>query len=207
MFAFLIHAVISLFAVMNPLGIMPTFLSMTSSYTKEHQRQTATKAVLNSFLILLVFLLFGNFILNLFSITINAFRVAGGILLFGIAYDLLHAKASQVQTPDSGEELPRSEISITPLAIPIIAGPGTITTVMALAAEPNVMMHKIEVFAAMVFVLLMTYVIFYYSSTIHQRLSQSQLNVITRLMGFVLSIISIQMAATGLANLFPGLIR
>ncbi|MCF8566750.1 MarC family protein [Alicyclobacillus tolerans] len=208
MVAYFIHSLISIFAVMNPLGIMPTFLALTSGYSADEQRHTARKAVVNSFFILLAFLIFGSVILNLFSITINAFRVAGGILLFGIAYDLLHAKPSPIQSTEGEEKKSEQDISVTPLAIPIVAGPGTITTVMALAAGPgSIIRTSLVVFLAFVVVLAAAFAIFYYAPWINSRLSESQLNVITRLMGFLLSIIAVQMAANGLGGLFPGWLR
>lgn len=210
------HAVISILAVMNPIGILPTFIALTTEHSEFERRHVARKSIINAFVILIVFLLLGNLILQLFSITINAFRVAGGILLFGIAYDLLHAQPSTIQTPREDEEpelettLPSVEhpdIAMTPLAIPVIAGPGTITTVMALAAGGNTVTRSVFVFLAFSVVLCVTYFIFIYSSAIQRRLRQSQINVITRLMGFLLSIIAIQMAASGLLGLFPGLGR
>lgn len=207
MLSLFIHALASVFAVMNPLGILPTFLALTSGYTKHQQRSIARRSVLYAFLILLVFLLLGNIILSIFSITIHAFRVAGGIVLFGIAYDLLHAKSSTIQNPEAVEQVERDDIAMTPLAIPIIAGPGTITSVMALSAGPHFMANSVMVLLAFSAVLIAAYLIFYYASAIHSRLSQTQLNVITRLMGFLLSIIAVQMAASGLAGLFPGLVH
>ncbi len=206
MLAYFIHALVSIFAVMNPLGIMPSFLAMTSGRTHQEQRLIARKAILASFFILLVFLLLGNVILNLFSVTISAFRVAGGILLFGIAYDLLHAKPSAIQSPENEKQV-QEDISLTPLAMPIIAGPGTITTVMALSSGPNYVESTVDVLMAFTVVLFIAFVIFYYAPEINKRLSQTQLNVITRLMGFVLSIIAVQMAANGIAGLFFSLYR
>jgi len=204
LFAYTIHALVSIFAVMNPLGTMPTFLALTNGYTREEQRVTARNAVLYSFFILLVFLVLGHFIFNLFGITLSAFRVAGGILLFGIAINLLNAKASHVQSPYDEESAMKEDITITPLAIPIIAGPGTIATVMALSAGSNLMMDSAAVLIAFIIVLIGTYFIFYYSTWITKYLGLSQLNVITRLMGLILSIIAVQMAAEGLGGLFPG---
>lgn len=245
MFAFFIHALISVFAVLNPLGILPTFLALTGGYTQEEQRQVAKRTILNSFLILLAFLLLGNLILQWFSITISAFRVAGGILLFGIAYDLLHAKLSSIQDPSeekielsperqtqdaangplqialhetangtgngiangTADGHTKEDITLTPLAIPVVAGPGTITSVMALSAGTDIVTRSIGVFLAFSAVLAVTFLIFYYATHIHRRITQTQLNVVTRLMGFILSIIAIQMAATGLGQLFPGLMH
>ncbi len=213
MIVYLIHALVSIFAVLNPLGIMPSFLAMTAGHTHDEQRMIARHAVIASFFILVTFLLIGNVILNLFSITIHAFRVAGGILLFGIAYDLLHAKLSPIQSSVE-DKVSNQDIALTPLAMPIIAGPGTITTVMALSAGSGsagaVLLDRwaamLDVFVAFSIVLAVTYAIFYYAPQINRRLSQTQLNVITRLMGFLLSIIAIQMAAEGLAGLFPVLV-
>ncbi len=203
----MIQALVSIFAVLNPLGTMPTFLALTNGYGVIEQRQTARKAVIASFFILLLFLLLGHFIFQLFGITLAAFRVAGGILIFGIAYNLLNAKPSHIQSPYNEERRPKEDIAVTPLAIPIIAGPGTIATVMELAAGTDLTMDSVAVFAAFVLVLIATYFIFYYASWINNRLSPGQLNVITRLMGLILSIIAVQMAAAGLAGLFPGWIH
>lgn len=207
MFSFFLHAVISIFAVMNPLGILPTFMALTSGYTKREQRIVAQRAIFNAFFILFVFLVLGNAILGLFGITIHAFRVAGGILLFSIASNLLRAQQSRVQSPNKDEQESRDDISVTPLAIPIIAGPGTITSVMALSAGPEFFRNAAAVLPAFVLVLFATYVVFHYSTWIHNRLSTAQLNVITRLMGFLLSIMAVQMIATGIGGLFPFLLH
>lgn len=208
MVAYFVHALVSIFAVMNPLGILPTYLALTSGLSPQEQRQTSRRAIFISFFILLVFLLLGHLILSTFSITIDAFRVAGGILLFRIAFNLLNAQTSPIQAPDERETAPQvdvhTDITITPLAMPIIAGPGTIASVMALSAGPNLMTHTVAVFLAVVLVLISAYVIFYYSAPINRRIGQAGLNVITRLMGFILSTIAVQMAAVGLAGLFPG---
>jgi multiple antibiotic resistance protein len=210
MMSFFIHALVSFFAVMNPIGNVPIFLALTAEYTVEEQRRTAWKAISIAFIILTVFLLLGHVIFSLFGISINAFRLAGGILIFGIAYNLLHAKQSSVQSLHShehDESMEKEDISVTPLAIPIIAGPGTIATVMSLAAGPDLLTDSISVFIAYVIVLLVTYYIFYYSSWINKRLGQTEMNVVTRLMGLILAIIAVQMAAEGLGGLFPGLLH
>ncbi len=131
MLADFIHALISIFAVMNPLGVLPTYIALTAGMSADKQRHTASRAILISFFILLVFLVLGHLILNAFSITIDAFRVAGGILLFRIAFNLLNAEPSHIQAPYESETTLTTDITITPLAMPIIAGPGTIPSVMA----------------------------------------------------------------------------
>lgn len=204
MLAYFVHALISIFAVMNPLGILPTYLALTSGMRTEEQHQTARRAITISFFILLVFLFLGHLILSTFGITIDAFRVAGGIILFRIAYNLLNAQPSHIQSPYENETGSTADITITPLAMPIIAGPGTIASVMALSAGPQLMEHMVAVFFAMVLVLILAYSVFRFSAPINRRIGQAGLNVITRLMGFILSAIAIQMAAGGLSGLFPG---
>jgi multiple antibiotic resistance protein len=208
--AYIIHAAISIFAVMNPLGNVPIFLALTEGSTQQEQRRTARKGIIIAFVILTIFLVLGHIIFNLFGITVAAFRVAGGILIFGIAYNLMQAKKSHVHTPHDDEHDEASEkddISVTPLATPIIAGPGTIATVMALSGNGDLLTHSLAVFLGYVVVLAGTYVILHYSGWINRHLGKTEMNVITRLMGLLLAIIAVQMAVTGIDTLFPGLLH
>lgn len=203
----LLKVTVSFFAVMNPIGNIPIFISLTNGYSQHQKKRTARKAALVSFCILTVFLVLGNFIFAMFDITIHAFRVAGGILIFGIAYNLLHAKTSKTQTPESKEKEEaeaKEDISITPLALPIMAGPGTIATVMTHASSHHIS-NLILVFISFALVLILSYVLFYYSTPVIDKLGQGGLNVVTRLMGLILAVISIQMIAEGIKGLFPNL--
>lgn len=208
MIVYTIHALVSVFAVMNPIGNVPIFISLTDGYTPSEQRQVARKGILISFLILMIFLVLGHIIFQVFGITVNAFRVAGGILIFGIAYNLLHAKTSHVNSlhdSEHKESTDKEDISVTPLATPLIAGPGTIATVMGLAAGAPLLQKATAVFIGFVIVLIGTYIIFSYSYWINRHLGKTGMNVVTRLMGLLLAIIAVQMAAEGLIGLFPGL--
>ncbi|MCD7034386.1 MarC family protein [Metabacillus sp. GX 13764] len=192
---------------MNPLGNIPIFISLTSEYDQQSRKNTARKAAIVSFIILTVFLFLGNLIFSVFGITIHAFRVAGGILIFGIAFNLLHAKTSQAQSPHSHEKAEaeaREDISITPLALPIMAGPGTIATVMARTSGHNVA-NLLGVCISYTVILVATYFLFAYSSPIIRRIGQSGVNVISRLMGLILAVMAIQMIADGVHGLFPHL--
>jgi len=207
MVAQIVHALAAIFAVMNPIGNVPIFLSLTSDYTAAERRATARRAVLAAFLLLFGFLLLGQFIFALFGITVAAFRVAGGILIFGIAYNLLHATPSHAHALNGEEHADsagRDDIAVTPLAMPLLAGPGTIAAVMALSAGPHVVRNSTAVLVAMVAVLAGTYLILHYAGAIGDRLSTTQMNVITRLMGLLLAVIAVQMAVSGLTALFPG---
>ncbi len=185
-------------------------MGLVQDQSVSEQRKTARKAIIIAFVILMLFLVLGQVIFSVFGITVDAFRVAGGILIFGIAYHLLHAKPSHIHTPNSAEEAEsgdKDDISVTPLATPLIAGPGTIATVMALAAGPTIFLNSIAVFIGFTIVLAGTYVIFHYAGAISKRLGQTELNVISRLMGLLLAVIAVQMAVEGLVGLFPGLVH
>jgi multiple antibiotic resistance protein len=156
---------------------------------------------------LTVFLVLGHFIFSIFGITIHSFRIAGGILIFGIAYNLLHAKHSRAQSPRTGEKeeaMEKEDVSVTPLALPIMAGPGTIATVMASTASHSPI-NLLSVLIGYTVVLVATFLLFYFSTSIITKVGQTGLNVVTRLMGLVLAVMAIQMIATGLKGLFPHL--
>lgn len=206
MIGLIIKLTVSLFAVMNPLGNIPIFISLTQDYTNEERKAAARKATLISFIILTIFLLVGKIIFSTFGITIHGFRVAGGILIFGIAYGLLHAKPTGAQHPqgkDRAEAQQKDDISVTPLALPIIAGPGTIATVMS--HSTNTASQMIGVGLSYTIILAVTFILFNYSFIIMKRLGRNGLNVISRLMGLILAVMAIQMIAEGIQGLFPAL--
>jgi len=205
--ALILKLTLSFFAVMNPLGNIPIFITLTNGYSVEEKRRNARKAAVISFIILTVFLVLGKYIFSMFGITIHAFRVAGGILIFGIAYSLLQAKHSSAQSPHPHEQKEaenQNDISITPLAIPIMAGPGTIATVMSHSTSYH-LEKMISVFISYTLILAITFVLFYYSTAIISKLGQNGLNVISRLMGLILAVMAIQMIAGGIHGLFPHL--
>ncbi|WP_353854547.1 NAAT family transporter [Bacillus sp. Bos-x628] len=206
MISFMIHVVVSLFAVSNPIGNVPLFITLTEGYTDKERSQTAKKAIVVSFIILFAFLLAGRLIFKLFGIDIHALRIAGGIFIFGIAYNLLNAKESHVQnlhSDENEESKEKADISVTPLAIPIIAGPGTIATVMSLTPGSKVALHMFAILIGIVIVLAMTYYAFHYSSHIMEKLGKTEMNVITRLMGLILAVVAVEMIGAGLKGMFP----
>lgn len=206
MFTLILKLTISFFAIMNPLGNMPIFISLTNGYSLEEKHRNARKAAIISFIILTVFLIVGNFIFSMFGITIHAFRIAGGILIFGIAYNLLHAKTSNAQSPHQTEQREaeaKNDISVTPLALPIMAGPGTIATVMS--QNSHSLKQMVSVFISYTLILAVTFFLFYYSSSIIKKLGQNGVNAISRLMGLILAVMAIQMIAEGIKGLFPSL--
>lgn len=203
----IIHAFVSLFAVVNPVGNVPLFLALTADQSADARQKTARKALLTAFGILVVFLLLGRLILALFGISLAAFRVAGGMIIFSIAFQLLQAKTSHVHglhDDEHAEGVEKNDVAVTPLATPLLAGPGTITAVMALSG-PDTVLSLIAVSVGILGVLALTYLIFRAAPWLADHLTQTALNIITRMMGLILAVIAVQMAASGVVGLFPRL--
>jgi multiple antibiotic resistance protein len=132
--AFALLCFTSLLAIINPLSAAPMYLALTDGYPPEHRRRTLRSAIITAFLVLLVFALLGGTIFQLFGITIDAFRIAGGVIFFGIGMDMLQAKRTRGKTTEEEEREATTweAVGITPLGIPMITGPGAITTVKVL---------------------------------------------------------------------------
>ncbi|OIQ60917.1 hypothetical protein MOTE_04440 [Moorella thermoacetica] len=210
LFVFFLHAVVSILAILNPIGNLPIFLSLVEGETTADQIATARRATLAAFGFLTLFALLGNNILLFFGITLAAFRVAGSIILFGIGYKILQGRNihSRSLAPDIHEDImDRDDVAITPLATPILAGPGSITTVMLLVGSEWQLRTTLLTVAAIAVVTMGTYLIFRYATLITRHLGPMEMSIISRVMGFLLAVIAVQMGASGLLELFPGLGR
>ena len=205
-----IHDLVSLFAVTNPFGIVPLFLALTDGASARMQKKTAQKACVLALAIGLVFAAIGQPLFHAFGITLYAFRVAGGIILFGIAYSLLNAQGSNIHQPqheEQKEDRDLSDVAITPLATPLISGPGTLATLLVLEGTTRGAhwIHVGLVASAFMAVMSLTYAVLTNANQVSQRTSRSTLNLITRMMGLLLAVIAVQMVIDGLTQLFPKL--
>jgi multiple antibiotic resistance protein len=197
--AFALLCLTSLLAIINPLSATPMYLALTNGYTAEHRRRTTRHAVLTSFTVLTVFALLGGTIFQIFGITIHAFRIAGGIIFFGIGMDMLQAKRARGKTtPEEEQEgLEKEEVGITPLGIPMITGPGAITTVMVLMTQATEALQVAAMFGAIVVVLGITYLVLSAAPRIMVFFGQTGLNVMTRIMGLLVTVIAVQFIVDG----------
>ena len=190
------------FAIMNPIANTPIFLGLTADDTPEMRRQVALKAMVTAFVLILVFVLLGKVIFQLFGITLPAFRVTGGVLVALIGYQMLHGEQSSRHATASGGPDSRQaalSVAITPLAIPILAGPGTIATAMNYASADGIAEMLVTV-GAFALLCLITYLFFVSGERIVRLLGQSGLDVITRFMGLILAVIGVQMLINGIAG-------
>jgi multiple antibiotic resistance protein len=197
--AFALLCISSLLAIVNPLAAAPVYLVLTGGYTPAHRRRTLRTAVLTSLVILTLFALLGGTIFQFFGITMDAFRITGGILVFAIGLDMLQAKRSRVKATAEEEEegLMKDDVGVTPLGVPMIVGPGAITTVMVLMTQAVTTPHVVVVFASILVVLGSIYASLRAAPRLIALFGRTGLNVMTRLMGLLVAVIGVQFVLDG----------
>ena len=196
---FLITSFVTLFVIVDPIGLTPLFVAMTQDMKITLQRQIATRSIVVAFFILIAFALFGDAILSFAGISMPAFRIAGGILLFITALDMLFERRTKRREGQKDEEL-RDDPSVFPLAIPLIAGPGSIATVILLAGNTNVENSLIWTFGVIAAVLSSVFAMFLTAPLIQRALGKTGINVITRLLGMLLAALAVQFVMDGIAD-------
>jgi multiple antibiotic resistance protein len=191
------------FAIMNPIANTPIFLGLTADDAPAIRKQVAMKAVITAFGIILVFCLLGKLIFSLFGITLPAFRITGGLLVALIGYNMLHGEQSKVHHSGLVDQNASTEaelsVAVTPLAIPILAGPGTIATAMNFASTGGIDAMVVTI-AAFAVLCLITYGFFIFGQRVVVFLGENGLGVITRIMGLILAVIGVQMLIDGVAG-------
>jgi len=190
----------SLFAIVDPFAAIPTFLAMTGGDTPEQRRRMARTACVTCAGVMSAFALLGPAIFRMFGITLAAFQVAGGLVLLLSALDMLRAQKSALkETPEEiAEGMSKDDIAITPLAVPLLAGPGAITTSIVLAGRATTLPRKAVFFALIALVALISYWTLTIAAESAKRLSSTILNIITRLMGLLLAAIGVQFILSAL---------
>lgn len=196
---FAIFAFTSLIAMVNPLGAVPLYVALTAAYTREHRKATLRRAILTGLGVLLVFAVAGTYILQFFGITRQAFQIAGGIIFFGVGWDMLQARRSRVKTTEEeeSESSHKDDVGIIPLGLPTLAGPGAITTVIALDGQAETVMESMIVYGSVISVLAICWVTLTAAPVVTRRMGQTGMNVMTRLMGLLVMVIGAQFIING----------
>ena len=197
--AFFILAFSTLFTLVNPIGLSPVYLSIVDNFGPEERQQIALKGTITAFIILIIFSLIGDIIFSFYGITISAFKIAGGILFFRTGIQMLEARVSRSRsTPKEQEEAEtKDDIAYAPIGIPLIAGPGAITSVLILSSESPKWELRLILFGIIAIVLLLTYVIFLGSDYLSQRFGVTGLRIVQRIMGLILMVIAVQFVIDG----------
>ena len=203
-FEFLLTSFVTLFIIIDPIGLTPVFIAITIGMDDTLRRKVALRSVLVSAFVVSLFIVGGETVLGFIGISMPAFRIAGGILLFLTALDMLFQKRSKRRENQTEQELV-DDPSVFPLAIPLIIGPGAIATVILIAgAKPGLPGIASTGFVTAL-VLLTVFILFSAASRIDKLLGKTGIDVLTRLLGMLLAALSVQFVIEGLFEFFPKL--
>ncbi|MDA3891077.1 MAG: NAAT family transporter [Salinivirgaceae bacterium] len=197
-FAFGLLTFTSFFTLINPLGTMPIFMTMTAGLDSKDRTKTAKKASIVGFLTIIAFAFSGNLLFNFFGISVHSFRIVGGVIFFIMGMDMLQARLGKVKIKESEVKTYVNDISITPLAIPMICGPGAITNAIILMEDANNIAKKVVLIFTIFIVILISYIILYSSSRIIKLMGETGINVMMRLMGLIVMVIAVEFFFSGL---------
>ena len=195
-----------LFAIMNPISAVPLYLSFTENIAHERTKIARTTAFAVG-IIMVTTMLIGSHILEAFSISIDAFRVAGGILLMFIAFNMLQARVGRTRhTPEEDEEaVDSSSVAVVPLALPLLAGPAAISTVILFNSRIETTGGSFILFGILMCISLIIWGVLHLAPMIGKRMSQTGMNILTRVMGLILAAMAVEFIVGGLRGLLPGL--
>jgi multiple antibiotic resistance protein len=207
MITFALLSFTSFFTLINPLGTMPIFMTMTAGLEHKNRVKTARKAVIVAFLTIIAFALSGQLLFNFFGISVNSFRIVGGIIFFLMGMDMLQARLNKVKVKESEVKKYVNDISVTPLAIPMICGPGAITNSIVLMEDALNIKFIIVLFIAIFAVMILTYFILVSSSKIIKVLGETGNNVMMRLMGLIVMVIAVEFFFSGLKPIILDIIK
>jgi len=202
-FSFFIYSFTSLFIIMNPIGLVPLFYIWTSDYTIKEKLTLLKKSAIVVILTLMTFAFFGGAIFKFFGITIDSFKVAGGILILKIAWDMLHAQISKTRhnLKENEEPILVEDIAVVPMAIPLLAGPGSITTSIILMEHSITTYDTLIIIFSIILATVVSVIILYLSDNIAKILKVSGIKAIVRIMGLILAAISIEIISSGVFGL------
>jgi multiple antibiotic resistance protein len=193
----------------NPLGNIPFFFAVTDGYTPEQKHRVAIKVALVTAGVLFTFALFGQWIFSIYGITIPSFKIAGGLLLFTIAFSMLQGQRSKTKLTDEekADALQKESVGIVPLGIPMFAGPGAITTVMILVSDssvsPDAGLELLAISVAIILTVIISYLTLTYSDRIFNLMGRSGAMAFSRIMGLLLAAVAVNFILRGIAQAIP----
>lgn len=207
-FTYLLKITIALLAIVNPIGSLPIFISATDGWSKQDRAKTARTVALTVFIVLSLAAFIGDGILSFFGISIPSFQVGGGILIMLISISMMHGKQGGTrQTAEEAQSMAEREvIAIVPLSIPLLAGPGAISSMILSAQQQPSLLGHLSLVMPVLLVSVIIWLVLKLSDGITQRLGTIGINIITRLMGLILAAMAVEFIAHGLTGLFPQLV-
>lgn len=204
MVEFIISSLAAIFVVMDPLGAIPVVIVTTEGYTTERRNATISRACWAAFIILVGFALLGAVIFRIFGITFAAFRIAGGILLLKVALDMLYARrpGSHITVSEEKAAAEKEDVAVVPLAMPMLSGPATIATVLVLMEKSRSLFQSAIVITSIFLVCVATYLILRSSNLLFNKLGETGVNIIVRIMGLILLALAVQFVFDGIKEMF-----
>lgn len=207
-FNLLLNFSAAILAIINPIGLIPIWKELIGDTSPKVRRRVAAMVILTAAVVLLIFLNFGNNLLSFFQIDLAVFKVAGGVLLVFTALSMVEGKATQLEERSEKGNIPeiakqRFKKILVPLTIPMLAGPGSITTVIIYGSQANKFMEYIELSIVLIIALLILLIILSYSHYLEKKLDDLVFSVFTRIFGVIVAAIALQFILEGLGEVFP----
>ena len=197
----------SFFTLTNPLGTMPVFLTMTNGLSDDERKHIIKRATIVSFIILITFTLCGQFLFKFFGISTNGFRIAAGFIILKIGYDMLQARYSSAKLKEEEIKSYVNDISITPLSIPMLCGPGAIANGIILMSDATTWELKATLFSMIAVVYLLSYIVLRLSTRLVNLIGETGNNVMMRLMGLILMVIAVECFVGGIKPILIDIIQ
>lgn len=206
---FALKAFVTLVVVVDPLGVAPNFVALTSELETIERNRTLRRALIVAFGVTLFFLAGGRWLLAYLGVTVDAFAISGGILLFAAAWPMLFGHRPGLQAPERSEPNTLGEdIAVFPLAIPLLSGPGTITTIILLTNQQDTDALRMGVLAVIVAVVyLIAWFLLYAAERIMTRLGEGKVRIMTRVLGIILAALAVQFVLNGIDGFYDSLSR
>ncbi len=196
----------SFITLINPFGIMPVFMSMTRDLSADVRRKTALKAIFVAFITLMIFAFSGNILFDFFGISVNSLRMVGGIIFFLMGMDMLQARLAKTKVDEENMKEYVDDISVTPLGIPMICGPGAITNAIVLMRDAESYDMKLALIISIIVVLTITFLVLWSSSEVLKLLGETGNKVMLRLMGLIVMVIAVEFFFSGLTPMVQAMI-
>lgn len=197
----------SFFTLINPLGAMPIFMTMTADLSGKDRGNTAKRACFASLITIIIFAFSGQLLFSFFGISVNSFRMVGGIIFFLMGMDMLQARLGKVKVKEAEVKTYVDDISITPLAIPMLSGPGTLTNAIVLMEDADDWLKRGVLIGGAALIMLFTYLILLSSSRIIKVLGPTGNNVLMRLMGLIVMVIAVEFFFSGLKPIVVDILK
>jgi multiple antibiotic resistance protein len=200
-FSALVLAFVSLFPLVNPVGAIPVFCTLTTDSTVEQRKTTALKTAINVFFILLIFFFVGEFLLEFFGISLGVLKIAGGLIVAHTAWEMVTSK-SKLSTEERNEVQSKEDISFTPMALPLLSGPGSIGVAIGLSTKENHIAYSCGISIGILLIAISVYIALLLSLPLYKLLGRTGVGVLNRIMGFFILAIAVQLMVNGIFMLF-----